>query len=75
MRTVERGHLSRDFQPFVVDMAANQRVNKESNNLEYVCSLAALAFLTLPVEIQKVGMAVSAYWVDCCNIACRSCCG
>ena len=37
MRIVGRGHLSRDFQAFAVDMAANQRVNKKSSDTEYVC--------------------------------------
>ena len=36
--------------------------------------MCALVFLTLPVAIQRVGMAASAYRVDCGNIARRSCC-
>ena len=37
MRIVGRGHLSRDFQAFAVDMAANQRVNKKSSDTDYLC--------------------------------------
>ena len=36
MRIVGRGHLSRDFQAFAVDMAANQRVNKKSSDTDYL---------------------------------------
>ena len=37
MRIVGRGHLSRDFQAFAVDIAANQRVNKKSSDTDYLC--------------------------------------
>ena len=36
--------------------------------------MCALVSLTLPVAIQRVRMAASAYQVDCGNIARRSCC-
>ena len=70
MRKVGRGHLSRDFQAFAVERP-QIRGRTRSRARRNMC---ALVFLTLPVAIQRVGMAASTYRVDCGNFARRSCC-
>ena len=70
MRIVGRGHLSRDFQAFAVERPQIRGRTKSPARR----NMCALVFLTLPVAIQRVGMAASAYRVDCGNIARRSCC-
>ena len=55
LETVERGHFSRDFQAFAVDMAANQRVNEKSSDAEY-----ELCALTLPVASMSVACPLAA---------------
>ena len=66
MRIVGRGHLSRDFQAFAVE-SPQIRGKMKSRARQNMC---ALVFLTLPVAIQTVGMAASAYRVDCENNYC-----